>query len=435
MRRLASLRRGGSGVLMANVGARVAALVSLAVATLLVARAGGPAAVGAFALLRVLPGLFGVVLSAGLPGAVAYFLAGPRREDRRLPLTIVAIALGGGALGTALWTAASPVLQPLFFDDFSVALVILAGVTVLAQLLVATATCCSQGTDDLPGANIVIVNEELPFLPIYGLLLFAGIHGNTAVVAGMLLADVAAFVPAWTRLYRRGFFRAAARPSLTLGREVVAYGTRGQVGGVITLMNLRLDFILLQLMAGPAVLGVYAIASKFAELVKVLSLALNYVLYPQFARDGAMKAADRARRLLPKGVAVTAAAAVPLMLSAGVVVPLAYGDQFASAVVPAQILLLGLTLDGAAGVLTGYLYGVGRPGTNSLAMAAGLVVTVVLDLVLIPPFAATGAAIASAVAYLTSTLMLGFFFWSATRRPPAGSQWTSSTVPGVETTR
>jgi len=49
------------GVLLGNIGARIAALVSLTLATLLVARNGGPAAVGVYALLRVLPSLLGVV--------------------------------------------------------------------------------------------------------------------------------------------------------------------------------------------------------------------------------------------------------------------------------------------------------------------------------------------------------------------------------------
>jgi O-antigen/teichoic acid export membrane protein len=432
MTRIPKLRRGVSGVLMANVGARVAALVSLAVATLVIARAGGPAAVGAYALLRVLPGLAGVVVASGLPGAVTYFLAGPHRDDRRLPLTILAIAFAGGTIGTALWAAGSPLLRDLFFQDLSVALVILAGMTVIAQLLVATAKSCSQGTHDLRGANLVIVNEELLFLPAYGLLLLAGTDGYTAIVAGLLLADVAAFVPAWARLYRRGFFRGARRPSLELGREVVSYGFRAQIGGVIMLMNLRLDFILIQLMAGPVVLGVYAIASKFAELVKVLSLALNYVLYPQFARDGAEKAAARARRLLPKSVLVTAGAAVPLGLSAGLLIPFAYGSEFAPAVAPAQILLLGLAVDGAAGVLTGYLYGVGRPGLNSWAMGAGLGVTVVLDLLLIPAYGASGAAIASAVAYLTSTLTLVYFFWKLNRSTVTTPPWKAPAVSRSE---
>jgi O-antigen/teichoic acid export membrane protein len=419
--------------MMANVGARVGALVSLAVATLLIARAGGPAAVGAYALLRVLPGLVGVIFASGLPGAVTYFLAGPHREDRRLPSTILAIAFAGGTLGTLLWTLGSPVLRDLFFEELSVALVILAGVTVLAQLLVATAKSCSQGSDDLRGANLVIVNEELLFLPAYGALVLAGLEGNAAMVAGLLLADVMAFVPAWARLYRRGFFRGATRPSPALGREVLAYGFRAQIGGVIMLMNLRLDFILIQLMAGPVVLGVYAIASKFAELVKVLSLALNYVLYPQFARAGLEKAAVRARRLLPKSILVTAGAAIPLLLSAGLLIPLAYGPEFASAVRPAQILLLGLAVDGAAGVLTGYLYGVGRPGLNSWAMAAGLAVTVVLDLLLIPTHGATGAAVASSVAYVTSTLTLFYFFWKLNRTTRPTGPWSASAVSGAET--
>jgi Na+-driven multidrug efflux pump len=44
-------------------------------------------------------------------------------------------------------------------------------------------------------------------------------------------------------------------------------------------------------------------------------------------------------------------------------------------------------------------------------MGAGLLVTVVLDFLLIPPFGANGAAIASAAAYLTTTLALLWFFW------------------------
>jgi O-antigen/teichoic acid export membrane protein len=282
--------------LVANIGARVAALVSLSVATLLVARIGGPAAVGIYALLRVVPSLVGVVTSAGLPGAVAYFLAGPTREDRRLPSTIVALALVGGAVGTGLWFAATPWVGHALLPGLSTALILLAGCTVVTQLLVATAKSCSQGSDDLPGANLVIVNEEFMFLPAYGALWLAGIRGNEAIVAGLLLADIATFVPAWMRLWRRGLFRAARLPSVPLARRVCGYGLRGQVGGVMTLLNLRLDFMILSLMAGPAVLGVYAIASKFAELLKIPAVALTYVLYPEYSRIGPRPCRSGSRR-------------------------------------------------------------------------------------------------------------------------------------------
>jgi O-antigen/teichoic acid export membrane protein len=398
-----------------NMAARVGALVSLAFATFVVARVGGPAAVGVYALLRVLPGLVGVVISSGLPGAVTYFLAGPYREDRRLPLTVAAMALGGGAVGTALWIGGAPLLERFLFPDVSLALVMLAGVTVLTGLVVATAKSCSQGTDDLPGANRVIVNEELMFLPAYGLLWLVGVHDYAAIVSGLLIADVATFTWAWLRLARRGFFRGATRPSAHLARTVGAYGLRAQVGGVISLLNLRLDFVLLNVIAGPAVLGIYAISSKFAELLKVPALALTYVLYPRYASDGGARAVVKARRLLPKAGLLLAAAIVPLVLVAGWVIPAVYGSAFEPAVAPARIILIGLALEGVAAVITAFLYGAGRPGLNSLAMGAGLVVTVALDLLLIPAYGAVGAATASAVAYAASTLALVWFFWSLGR--------------------
>ena len=72
--------------------------------------------------------------------------------------------------------------------------------------------------------------------------------------------------------------------------------------------------------------------------------------------------------------------------------------------------------EGMGGVVTPYLYGEGRPGLNSVAMGAGLVVTVVLDLLLIPRFQAVGAAVASSSAYIATTAVLLLVFWILTRR-------------------
>jgi O-antigen/teichoic acid export membrane protein len=410
MAQIRKLLRSPYSPLMGNVAARVAALASTLVATLLLARDGGPAVVGIYALLHVLPGLVGMIASSGLTVAIAYFMAGPDREDRRLPLTLVAMALAGGAGGAALWVVGAPLFGHLLFPDLSLGLVMLAGALVLTRLIVITAKSCSQGSEDLLGSNRVIFTEELMFLPAYGVLWAAGIHGYSAVVAGLLIADCATSSLAWGRLIRRGFFASAARPSLQLTRRVAAYGLRAQVGGLLSQLNLRLDFVLLNLITGPAVLGVYAIASKWAELIKILGMALTYVLYPQFAREGRDRAGVKARRLIPRAGLLTVGAAVPLWLAAGFVIPAFYGSAFGAAITPARIILLGLALEGVAGVITAYLYGVGRPGLNSWAMGAGLAATVVLDIVLIPPFGATGAAVASAVAYGTSTLSLIWLF-------------------------
>lgn len=414
-KKLLELRRRPSGLLASNVAARVAAMGALALGTLIVGRSGGPAAVGIFTLLRVIPSLIGVVISCGLPGATTYFLAGPSRDDRQLALTIAAIALVGGVAGMLLWFAAAPVAGNLLLPGLSFPLLLVAGVTVFTQLFVATAKSCSQGSDDLPGANLVIFNEEFMFLPPYGLMLLLGAHGYAPVVFGLLAADLLTCVWAGARLARRGMFRAAQPPSLALAKRIASYGWRQQVGGVMTLLNLRLDFIVLNIMAGPAVLGVYAIASKFAELLKVPGMALTYVLYPLLARQGPEKAAATARRMMVRAGGAIALAVVPLILLAGVIIPAAYGSQFKGAVTPTEIIAAGLALEGVAGVISGFLYGTGRPGLNSWAMGAGLVLTVILDLLLIPRAGAIGAAVASAVAYMTTSIALLWFFSNVTR--------------------
>jgi O-antigen/teichoic acid export membrane protein len=435
MARISRLVTGRYGGLMGNVGARVGALVSIFVATLLVANEGGPTLVGVYALLHVLPSFVGMVISGGLTGAVAFFVAGRYREDRRLPLTLVAMALLAGGAGAVLWGAAAPLVGPLLFPQLSVGLVALAGLAVATRLLVTTAKSCSQGSHDLAGANRVIFIEESAFLPAFGVLVVTGIDGYAAVVGSLLLADVATGFLAWGRLVRRGFFREAAPPSRLVARNVAAYGLRAQTGTVISQLNLRLDFVILSVLTSPAVLGIYAIASKFAELTKVLGMALTYVLYPQFSHAGRAKAAERARRLLPKALLVTAAAVVPLFLVAGVVIHAVYGSEFDAATTPARIILIGLVFEGVAAVITAFFYGSGRPGLYSLAMGAGLVVTVALDVLLIPRFEEVGAAVASAVAYTTSTIVLIWLFSSRSRAGSATDHGSAEPAESHGSTR
>lgn len=399
---------------MHNLAARASALSAAALSALLIARLGGPAAVGVFALLRVLPPTVSVVISGGLPGAVPYFMAGPARSNPRLRLTLLSIAAITGTMGAGLWIMSAPLLTRLLFASVPSVLVAWAGMRILSYLFLSTARACSLGSDDLKGSNRVIVLEEFMFLPLYILVQSVGAGGSAAVVVALLLSDVGTGLYAWARLARRGFFSAVQRPSLALARRVIGFGIRGEVGNLLLLLNLRLDVILVGALVGPATLGTYAIASRFAELLRLPPVAMTYVLQPRFAADGPAAAARRAHALFPRAFGLTASLVVPLGLVA-FLLPVVYGEPFRAAILPAQILLVGLATEGIGGVIIAFLYGIGRPGLNSAAMGIGLVVTVVLDLLLIPRFGAVGAAIASGVTYLTTTGVLAVAFWAVRR--------------------
>jgi O-antigen/teichoic acid export membrane protein len=402
---IARLAKYAPAALTANVAARVVALISLTAATILVAHAGGPKLLGELTLLRVLPGLAGVLVSCGLPSAAPYFLAG--REYAALPRlrsTLLTLTLLGSLAASACWLILSPLLHWLFFRPWHIGVVLAATVPVFSQLWVAAGKSFLQGENDMRGANIAIGAEETAFLPIYvGLL--PVLHGTALLMSALVGADVLVAAGIAVRLARRGFLRGWKKPDPRLGAEICRYGLRGQVGGMLSLINLRLDVVILGALVGPGTLGVYAVASKYAELLRLPGLAITYVFYPRLAMRDRAAAGREVAVLLPRAFVMTAVAAIPLA-AAVPLLPLVYGRAFDGAMVPAYILLFGLVGEGVAGLVSAYLYGVGRPGANSIALGVSVVVTIGLDLALIPHYRVVGAAIASATAYLTTSAAL-----------------------------
>jgi len=193
--------------------------------------------------------------------------------------------------------------------------------------------------------------------------------------------------------------------SLSLAKKVSGFGARGQLGNMLWLMNLRFDFVLLGALAGPAVVGIYAVASKLAELMRLAPTAINYVLYPRFARLGPAPAAQQMRRLMTRATVLTLVL-TPVLAVGALALPIVYGRAFRAAVLPADVIVIGLSVEGAAAIASAFLLGRGRPGLNSAGMAVGATLTVTLDVLLIPRYGVMGGAATSAVAYLVTTAVL-----------------------------
>jgi lipopolysaccharide/colanic/teichoic acid biosynthesis glycosyltransferase/O-antigen/teichoic acid export membrane protein len=403
----ASASRATARQVATNLGAQGGALACVSVASLLVARVGGPTVLGYYALLRVLPWLFGVIISCGLPTAAAYFMAGEHGKDPRSRSTICLLAVTGAGISALAWIACAVPFQHVFFKQMPLVLILAMTISVVTSLWNVTAKACCQGSGDISGANLLIVAEEFWFVPTYlTVRLVTGEGGLRLMVASLIVSGALYTGTAVVRLTSRGFFRNWRLPSVGLAKRIVKFGARGQLGNMLWLTNLRFDFVLLGALAGPAVLGVYAVASKFAELMRLVPTAVNYVLYPRFARVGKAQATAEARKLLPRSTALTVAM-TPLLAAATVVaLPILYGRAYRGAIGPAEIIIIGLSIEGAAAVASAYLVGIGRPGLNSIGMGVGTILTVTLDVILIPRLGAMGGAITSAVTYLTTTVVL-----------------------------
>ena len=77
-----------------------------------------------------------------------------------------------------------------------------------------------------------------------------------------------------------------------------------------------------------------------------------------------------------------------------------FGPDFHSALVPFFILLPGMWFLAAGGLVEDALAGRGRPGLSSILAGVEVIITIGLDLLLIPRYGAVGGAIASVCAYV-----------------------------------
>jgi len=225
--------------------------------------------------------------------------------------------------------------------------------------------------------------------------------------AGTLTVAAAALIWAITNLVT-GVASAAvalrvtgiARPDWPLLDRSIRYGLRAWTGSLARFLNFRSDQLLVSFLAGEAVLGVYAVAVNASEVLLYLPAAIFTTLIPLAAESAAperLQTTLQAFRLLAittfASIAVAALAAPPLL-------PLVFGEAYDGSVEPFLLLLPGAIGFAMLGIFSSALLAAAAPGRSSLGTIVALVVGLVLDLALIPPYGASGAALAASVAFL-----------------------------------
>jgi O-antigen/teichoic acid export membrane protein len=215
-------------------------------------------------------------------------------------------------------------------------------------------------------------------------------------VAGALIASLPALlVPV------AGGMRLLARNGIKFSRTVhsasLRYGARVQVGSLLNFLNARFDVLVLSAFAPLATVGSYAVAQLVAELVLLFPMSLGYVLRAQVASGGKGDSLSGAAMRL-NGTLV-GICVVGVLVAGPPTIIYGYGPGFHSALVPFLILVPGMWFLSTGGLVQNALSGRGRPGLSSLLAGGEVVITLGLDLALIPDHGAVGGAIASVCAY------------------------------------
>lgn len=389
---LPSLRQNSLARLVADLLGIGFALVAATVA----ARLLGPSGKGYYSSLLLLAGLMIQIFGAGL-GEAAIVLAGRGQASLAQAVSGTVFALIPLSIAGALvfWVTATTLLET---DD------------------------PQRGTAVLLGAALVVLNTSystvISFLlareRVVALAVLSVAANGSATFAlwyllavrdgGMGAAILAAVVGGAVGL--SGTVVVLARAGITLRPRLVhtylpaafRLGVALQVSNLLVLLTARLDLLLVFRLSGATEAGAYSVALTIGALVGSAPIAVSYASFPRLATLQGDEAGSLTRQVVRVGMAAAITTGVVLALISPAVIPLVFGSEYAPAVGPALILIPAGVLWSGQWLLCRAAAARGVPRPLLVSFSASFVAMLVLDLILIGPFGAEGAAVAAAVA-------------------------------------
>jgi O-antigen/teichoic acid export membrane protein len=238
------------------------------------------------------------------------------------------------------------------------------------------------------------------------MVVVVGLHlGVDAAVAVWTLAYLVTAVFALIAARDLWFPPARARILDRYGRAIASLALAMGFVQIINLIGYRVELFALDRFKGLAQVGVYSIAMQAAEALWLIPAAVASAVTGPVVHEDERGAARLIRNACGKGMLYTTAVAVAIGGAAPFVIPLLFGDEFRGAVRPLVLLLPGVVAYAPVTILVVYLtVRRARPRLSLLVSVVGLVVTAAMSLVLIPPYGASGAAVASAIGYAAGGL-------------------------------
>ena len=380
---------------------------------------------GEYALLIIIATFGGFFGGAGLPTAITYTLASQHVSARAI-LRVVAstwlrLCLAAGLLSAlaVLVIAHRDTFSAQCFDAVLVALCVIAGMT--AQLILA----CIQGEHRFRALNLLrsvfVTLSAVSLVTLWLVVRHAGVEVALGVNAAAYFAVC---------LVGGGFIAVTSHaPSGDVNvstRFLMRYGLASLAGGNAPLETLQIDQAVVGLVLSRYALGLYAVGSAFDNLPGILVSGVGMIALPRMAsaHDRGSRIAVMKRSLLLAallaGVATVFAEAI-----VGWLLPVAFGEAFAPAVVPARVLILAGFFMGMRRIFVAFLQGGGRPGQTGVGEILALATLLLLAALLVPALGLVGASLALLGAALASNIYL---LWAL--RDPGGESHPLAATEG-----
>lgn len=221
-----------------------------------------------------------------------------------------------------------------------------------------------------------------------------------AVQVGSVLLAFFIILPIY--LWRGGLPILDLRFNWDTAKEMLRESWQIFAGSILAIIYLKIDLIMLRWMSGPEEVGIYAVAARLSEVPYILAATIVTTIFPRLIELYKAGGPDYTA-LLQTVFHVMAALALLVMGCVGLLglpfIHLAFGPEFDTAGPMLMIHMLAMPFIYMRYVFSRWIIIERFPVFSIYTQGAGAVCNVSLNLLLIPAYGGTGAAISTVISY------------------------------------
>lgn len=265
--------------------------------------------------------------------------------------------------------------------------------------------------------SILIFVLVIVCLPILKL----GISG--VILANIISVYLATFILFFSALKISGGI--SYKLNIDYIKSTLLYGFKAHTGNIIAFLIYKIDLFLIGGLINPAAVGFYSVSSGLAERLWMVSQTASFVLFPKVALEKNEKKRKEFTPLVSRNVfLLTIVGGFFLIMISEWLITLLYSSKFEHSVTALQVLIPGIIMLSAGRVLSNDISGRGKPEISIYSGTTALILNIILNIILIPIWGITGAALASSVSYTLSFLITLYFYCKI-----SGNSWIITIIP------
>ncbi len=375
-------------------------LISLPI-SVLIARFLGPEGKGTLTIVLLIVTQIGAFLTLGVEIAIIHYAGRNQRELGNLASASVGLGIMLGLVGMVFAIIIfSFISYEVIPANTLPSLILIASTIPLNQIGAFLRSLIRVSGRIIEEGFIGLISIALN-LSIIVAVFIAGYRLN-GILVGLWLSNIILTLLIFILAIRWNLVVSKPIFSISTWKPLVTYGLKLHLGSLFQTLNYRFDMYLVAFFLGPTSVGLYSIAVAMGEWLWLIPKVIGTSLMQRVATDSKGDINRIVGPINRLSSAILALGTLALALLGGGLIQLLYGAAFSASYFPLLLLLPGIWALGLWKNFINDLSVRGYPTIKSYTSGVAVLLTVFLDILLIPRWGINGAAIASSIAYLTA---------------------------------